>query len=241
MGQSIIPSGSDFGVIQGAHGTYGTARAVSTTLFTTSLANIGQLHNGSEFRIRRGYSNYDIADADVAVPEGATITGLRMSGALQADNSTTNFVIELANYDWTAPLDAGTRQADYSGALAAAVSESVTLRSTAGIAVDTVYESGELPEAWLNLAGVSSIILISAEDIASSNPGTSSAEHVTFYAPNAATDAYRPKLIIDWEEAGGGGHGYQLLKRARRLSFAGWRRVRGILRPPGYGKLGLAF
>jgi hypothetical protein len=146
-------------------------------------------------------------------------------------------IVQIAQYDWAATL-ATAREVDYDGALSAAVAESYLWAQADSATLQTPYESEEaLPAGWLNLSGDTNLALLTTRDIANTPftaPGVGDSRHaqVQIYLADEATAAWRPTLVIDYTPAAG------YPKSIMYFALNGWKKIGGILRPPGYGKLG---
>jgi hypothetical protein len=177
---------ADSGSIRGNNAVYPTARATAANAFT-SMTSIGQKPG---FLIRRAFMRFDTSSLSGKSPVSATLTM-----TVSADESTTNFVMEIGSYLATVWPIALT-EVDYDGALAAVVSERVLFFDTATFpGVDTPMTSPTLSGAWINTTGYTGIVLVSQEDRLSSNPGAND-EAVDFYLETDATAAFRPVLTV---------------------------------------------
>jgi len=155
--------------VYGNNATYLTARSTSAVVDT--YMTVGQTTGFLVFRAPLKFDTSSIPDTDV-------ISQVNMNLAVVTDTSTTDFDLAIVKYDWSAsdPLAAGTREAIYDGILAATADDNIW-RNTNGIDVNTYYTSGNLSPAWVNKTGITYYGLISAEDIAASQPA--GAEYVT--------------------------------------------------------------
>lgn len=181
--------------VYGNNATYTTAQSTSAAIGGASGTqnSLGQQISGTQY-VFRFFLKFDTS----SIPDDAAITGVTMSLAIGADNSTTDFDVVIHKYDWSGedPLDALNRETAYDGCVAA-TSGSVTWRNTNGIAVDTRYDSPALDTAWVSKTGYTYFCILSAEDVAISQPSTN--EYVNIYTGDEGT--YYPRLDVEYDLA----------------------------------------
>lgn len=187
-------------MIQGLNTSYATARSTATGHFTNeSLAayrRLGQLLSGGTYACYRIALMFDTSSL-----VGATINQANLSCAIETDASTTDFTINIVKAAWGSndPVSAGNRDAVYDAILAASLD--VAWRSTSGISADTPYSSPNLDVAYINKSGSTYYGLVSSRDVGNNTPAGN--EWVVLYLQNAATSAYRPRLIVEYVSSAG--------------------------------------
>lgn len=182
-------------------GAYTAARSTSSGFNITATSHIiGQHDDGSPstvVNIRRIFLKFDTS----SIPDAATITSVKLRLTAQADNSTTNFDIQIVKQDWSSqdPLAAGTREAAYDNCLSGTADSSIW-RNTSGMSLNTPYESGELSTSWINKTGSTYYSLRSSLDYSNTAPSGNPTENesIAIYTSEETTSAYRPYLVITY-------------------------------------------
>lgn len=192
------------GYIAGANATYSTARSTSTSFdIAATTMYVGQ---SSSYNVLRSYIKIDAS----GIPDGDTITQDNLKLVCTADTSATDFDVAIRKQDWSAqdPLAAGTREAAFDGCLAAA-SDNNIWRNTAGMSINTVYQSGDLDVTWVSKTGYTYFSLISSRDVSNTTPTGN--EYILLATQDHGTAGYRPVLTVVHASSG----------RTSRLSLLG--------------------
>ena len=181
---------TDGGAISGQNASYAAARSTSTASDDSSgNAYCGQ---STSFQVMRSYFRFDTS----SLPDGATVTDVKLYLKVHWDYSTTDFVVQIFKFDWSTPLGSS-REANYDAS--GAVFDQ-NWRSTSGLAVGTYYaNSTTLDVTHVNKTGYTYYMLKSEEDTNNSTPGAS--EYVFFYTSDAAGTSSDPYLEVTYNEA----------------------------------------
>ena len=187
------------GHIRGLSTSYATARSTSTDTDIASTANtVGQtLAGGTNYIIFRGFLSFDTS----AIPDDATIDSATLGVCADADNSTTDFNVQVYRYAWVETLD-GNREANYDGAYGGSATLEGTLRNTAdGWSSGTFYTLA-VDTAGINKTGDTKYALVSSRDVGNNTPTGS--ESVNWRSGDYAGTTSDPYLEVTYTEAGGG-------------------------------------
>jgi hypothetical protein len=181
------------------HATYATARSGAGSLSVTPAndARIGQ---------RFAFSTYFCweygLEFDLSSLAGATITDATLSLYLLADDSATDFTIEVRKFDYGAAYTT----ADFVAGASISSSTLVAQLSTLGIGSDGVYKALTDVAMVGNLTvGTTNRFLIASSRQKDGTTPTA-AEYITAYYDNNGGDAVRPKLDITYVTATAAGH-----------------------------------
>jgi hypothetical protein len=150
------------------------------------------------FQVWRAYIAFDTS----SIGATSTVTQDNMKLTVLADNSTVDFDVQIAKYDWSAwngGSDSAKMEVAYDGCLAADADDSIW-RNTNGISQNTQYTSGNLSTAWVSKTGTTYYGLRSSRDVAATEPA--GAEHIRVCSANHATESYRPVLTVLYTGAG---------------------------------------
>jgi hypothetical protein len=176
------------GQLQKNGATYVAAQAAtpSVSAFAGSALLGQQKLAANDWYIWRAYLSFDTA----GIPVGATILTAKLNFYITEDSSGTDF--NIVGYYNTQPTWGGTlAAADWGSG-----STSFALRSTSGIAINTLY-SLDVPLASINAGGITEYELRSSRE-GTSPPGT---EYVGVATYDYAT--YRPYLTVTYELSSG--------------------------------------
>jgi hypothetical protein len=182
-------SGTAFGSILGASTSWDTARSTSAAI--EANVSIGLTMVASTHYPFRSFLQFDTSE----IPDAATITQVNLRMVCITDSSGVDFDIQIVKQNWTSPLAAGNREANYDGCLAGTADDSIW-RNTNGMSVNTQYTSGNLDPTWVNKTGITYYSLRSSFDFGNSDPGATA--RVYLGTPTDATVGYRPVLIVTY-------------------------------------------
>jgi len=190
MTTDTFTAATDDGRIQGASNSYATARATSLSSDDTSTtADVGQSFSTPTYRVNRTFVRFDTS----AIPDDAIVSAASLLITADADNSVTDFLVEVYRFAWASTL-AANREADYDGAYGGSATLEGTLRDTsAGWSSGTQYSLAVDPSG-VNLSGYTGYALVSSRDVANAAP--SGLEQVAIRTADHGTAADRPKLEV---------------------------------------------
>lgn len=190
------------GTIQGTSNTYSTARSTSTgsddAAANFSLGQAGRIGTPNYY-VFRGFVLFPIP----AWLSQATIYSAALRLAASSDASTAqDFNVQIKRATVAFPL-ATSRESKYDAALAAALDE--VWRSTAGMSLNTVYDSpATLDISRIVPGGDVSFALMSSRDASASAPSTADTnEYINLHSHLASNAALRPQLLISYQLPGG--------------------------------------
>ena len=181
--------------IYGQNATYATARSTSAAFDNVTNAIAGQRRQSTtNYYCYRLFLKFDTS----SMPDNATITKVNLRMAIAGDYSTNDFDVMVQEQDWSGQdaISDGNRETAYDNCLAEA--DSFLWRNTSGISTDTQYTGADMTTGYVNKTGTTYYSLISSRDIAASAPGSSTTEYVIFHKHDAATEAYRPTLLVEY-------------------------------------------
>jgi len=183
-------AGASYGRIDGQSTVYATTRSTAAHVVTNDLT-VGQMWIDPTYTVYRSFIKFDTS----AIPDGDIITQVNMAMVCRADQSATDFDVQIVKQDWSVqdPLAAGNMEAAYDGCLAADADDSIW-RNTSGMDIETVYISGNLNTARVNKIGSTYYGLRSSLD--DSNTAPDSIDRIYFAQPDHATEAWRPILTV---------------------------------------------
>lgn len=186
-------------VIQGASAVWATARGTAFSFdSTTQWPQVGTRFT-VQYLVYRDFLKFDTS----TIPVGSTINQVNLQMVCIADGSTElDFDIQIVKQNWSAqdPIAAGNMDAAYDACLAGTADDNIW-RNTAGIAINTVYTSGNLNTAWVVPGGNTYYSLRSSLDF--NNVVPTGNNYIQLASSNHVTAAYRPKLVVDYTEAAG--------------------------------------
>jgi len=202
---------TDDGYVGGGGAAYADAR--STGAFGgvgDDYVAIGQNYSGGTYNVLRGFFKFDTS----GIPDTATIVQVNLVATVYADNTATDFDVQIVKQDWSAdvPLDSH-YDAAFDGCLSGTADDNIW-RSTSGIS-NTTYTSGNLSTAWVSKTGYTYYSLRSSRDVANTAP--SGAEVIYLVSQNYATAAYRPTLRVAYRQA----HAYTMAVAVANITIAG--------------------
>lgn len=193
------------GMVYGSlEGTYADARATSFSYNVSAvLAYIGQNFGSSTYYIYRTFLKFDTS----GIADGDTISQVNLKLVATADNSITDFDVQIAKCDWSSydPIDDGNRESAYDACLSATADDSIW-RNTSGMSTNTQYTSGNLSTSWPSKTGYTYYGLRSSRDFGSIEP--SGFERISIAMQENATSAYRPLLAVTTEAGASGNPWY---------------------------------
>lgn len=213
-----VLSGAADGFIAGQASNLVAATAFATARATSTLCTVSNLNTwvGIDYGYSKGmytfivYRSFLCFDTS-AIPDGDPITSVKLRLKAQNDYSTTDFVLQVVQYTWSAPL-CDTREANYDGALAAGAVVG-TYDTSGGWTADTWYEIDLTPTSIVSKTSTTYLVLRSKEDADNSLPTAD--EFVTFH--NYQTDpADAAELVVVH------GAAVSTFKQARALLGVGW-------------------
>jgi hypothetical protein len=176
------------GQLQKQGTTYAGAQAATPSLSASAaIASLGQQKlAANDWYLWRAYLSFDTS----AIPAGVTVLTAKLNFYITGDGSDTDF--NIVGYYNTQPTWGGTlAAADWGSGVT-----SFALRSTSGIAINTLY-SLDVPLASINAGGITEY------ELRSSREGTapSASEYVNIATYDYAT--YRPYLTVTYELSSG--------------------------------------
>jgi hypothetical protein len=164
MTTAIIDVASSF-YVRGVSGVYLTARSTAQ-LSGADYLLVGQVLAGTAYYVQRGVLKFYTA----SIPDNAIISNVKLKLAIAADESATDFDVEIGEYDWSAndPVTGTNKEAVFDGILATGYNK---LWKNSVVSLDTYYESeDDLDVDWINKTGFTYYSLISKEDFDASVP-----------------------------------------------------------------------
>jgi hypothetical protein len=172
------------GYLQKQGTTYAGAQAATPTVDTAAgSAYLGQQRLASnDWYIWRAYLSFDTT----AIPAGSTVLTAKLNFYVSNDATDTDF--NIVGYYNTQPTWGGTlAAADWGSGVT-----SFALRSTAGIATDTLY-SLDIPLASVNPGGITEY------ELRSSREGTTAVAYENVAIATSGNAAYKPSLTVTYE------------------------------------------
>ena len=155
---------------------------------------IGQSLVTGSYAVNRTFLRFDTGSA---LPDNAIVTAATLSLKAGADDSDTDFDVQIRPYDWgTGSVATEGNDAHYDGCLAASVDQ--VWRNTSGMALETYYASPGLNTAWIAVDGITEYCLTSSRDAAQTAP--SGYERAVVYTAQFGTAEQDPYLTITWSE-----------------------------------------
>lgn len=196
-----FPGDTGDGYVYGRNATYATARSTNYTYQTSdTIFYVGQNKDVSYYYCYRGAVKFDTH----TIGAGQAVSQVNLKLTPTVDNSDTDFIVQIAKYDWSAsdPIGNTNRSTVYNGILAAA--QDATWRGTSGISVNTQYASNNLATAWVAMTGTTYYGLISDRDHDGSGTAPSGLERLSIASQNNGTVGYRPLLTVVYAPAATG-------------------------------------
>jgi hypothetical protein len=173
------------GYIYGRSTSYSTAHNSSSASYSGTGALVGQDWTGTYYYCERGFLFF-LTDS---IGASATVTSVVLKLVATADNSSTNFDVEIVETVFT-NLEASKEQT-YDGAMSSSVAD---WRNTNGMSINTQYTSPALTTGYINKTGTTTYALTSSRDRAHSTP--TAQEDINIALFDHATADYRPVLTI---------------------------------------------
>jgi hypothetical protein len=182
------------GIIRGSSpSSYDTAHSTSDAYYDAmAYMSIGQEWGGSAYYCYRGFVEFDTS----GINDTDSITQVNLRMTCTGDNSTTDFTIRIHKYDWSSPIGAANREANYDGALDGIYD--ADWRGTSGMSTNTPYNSQNLDTTWVQKTGITRYTLLSSRDIGAGT-APSGQEKANIASQNNATASYRPYLAVTTE------------------------------------------
>jgi hypothetical protein len=175
------------GWLLGQNATYSVARDNSTNLVATYI-RVGQYPT---YTIARGYLEFNTS----GINDDMAVTQANLYLMAINDSSLTDFTLRIHKYNWTSPLAAGTREADYDGALASTFD--ANWKNTADIFPFQLYGSDNLDTTWIQKGETKTkYALLSDRDVIGSGTAPTQSEWINIADQGNATPEYRPYLSI---------------------------------------------
>ena len=178
--------------VYGSSSTYATARSTAFTFSNLGSAAVGLSKPASIFFVYRTFMKFDTS----GIPDGQQLARVNMNLAASSDSSTNSdfdVVIRKCNWAGQDPVTSGNMDAAFDAALAAGSDTSIW-RNTNGMALATVYQSGNLDPAWVSLTGFTYYALISSQDRDAVSSLTN--EFIAVSTTEAGTVGLRPTLTV---------------------------------------------
>lgn len=195
MAMANYPGGTgDKEIYSGLGSNYTTSRNTSSDEGSTANnARSGQrIAAGPNYQHFRAYFLFDTSGITTA----NIVTQANLKLVVVTDASAADVDMDIVKQAW-----GGGREADWDGALTAALDDSIW-RNTAGMSLNTVYTSGNLSNTWVVRDGTTYYSIVGSTDRSGTQPSVN--EYVYFATANHATAGYRPVLAVLYTPAATG-------------------------------------
>lgn len=191
---TLLHATCDDGWIYGATSSHDAARATSSGCVYNGVTAllIGQLYYPTTYEIYRSFISFDLD----SIPDTATDITATLRLCAVADNSATDFTINVYQYNWSAPL-CSSREANYDGAFGGGATSLASFASTVSGWVSGTCYYVDLPAGTVGTSGMLSLTLGSSREIADIQP--TGAEWVTARDCGFGDTARDPALIVGWQ------------------------------------------
>ncbi len=175
-------------------GSYSTARSTTTAFGdTTNYNRVGQSYAAFTYVTQRSFLKFDTS----SIPDSATINQVNLKLTCIADQSTTDFDVQIVKQSWSGqdPITNSNRETAYDNCLGGTADDSIW-RNTSGMSTNTQYESGNLSTAWIVKDGVTYYSLRSSRDYGNNTPTGN--EYIDIASEDHSTSSYRPVLAVTY-------------------------------------------
>lgn len=195
----------DKGRLQSSNSNYSTAAGGSSLSLSSTGGFCGQWYTTS-YQVSETFQKWDIS----SIPADSTINSASLRISIGIDNSTTNFTLEVSEFnfdtlaasstDWQSPSELSSLSSNQ---------RRLATRSTSGMVVSTYYTMSlvssylvtRLQAAVDASATVFQTVCASDQTRLSSNPGTTNDEYVQVSTP---ASAFPMELTINYTASAGG-------------------------------------
>lgn len=173
---------------RGSNSTYSTAR--NTCGAVAVYFKISNSYVNPLYYCDRIVFKFDTS----AIPDGDAVSDVKMRLVCVTDESTTDFDVQICEYDWSAsdPLGTGNMETVFDGVLAEA--DYFVWRNTSGMSLNTQYTGPSMTPGYVSKTGSTYYAIRVSSDYTNSTP--SDLQSITLAEPGHATASYRPALIV---------------------------------------------
>jgi len=179
------------GRIYGYSTAYATARSTAYGIQTSSTTlYVGQdITGGVLYTVYRAYLAFDTS----AIPDGDTVTDVKLYMKVAGDASSTDFEIEVYRFDWDSPITSDNKEANYDAAGASL--DQVWRNTSDGVSAGQwYYNATSLDTDWIAKTGTTRYMLKSSRDTDGNTP--SGSEYITVCS--AEESGSEPYLAITY-------------------------------------------